>query len=223
MVVDILQASPLELLVKAIRKCYESEDKSDSAWDFGCDSETGNYISYFVLGDKDKALIEKIIVSGHTSTLEHLVFSFDIDGLSRAALQELARHRLASYSVKSTRYTLKKLGPNDCQGGECGSDNCPMLRSIVPSGNERIDHLSARTVCDALDIIKQEGLSNDVGKYGIPEALKTSLIMTINARSLRNFFELRSSARALREMQELACKLYNALPFEMKFLFADCM
>jgi thymidylate synthase (FAD) len=58
------------------------------------------------IGPKDRDLIRRIIAQGHTSTLEHMVFVFDIEQLSRAALQELARHRHASLSVRSTRYTL---------------------------------------------------------------------------------------------------------------------
>jgi len=49
------------------------------------------------------------IKNKHSSTLEHINYTFDIDGISRACLQELARHRMASLSVKSTRYTLKEL------------------------------------------------------------------------------------------------------------------
>jgi hypothetical protein len=45
----------------------------------------------------------------HASILEHVTYNFSIEGISRACLQELARHRMASLSVKSTRYTLKEL------------------------------------------------------------------------------------------------------------------
>ncbi len=55
-------------------------------------------------GEKDKELINRVGNKfKHGSVLEHLVYNFDIKGISRACLQELARHRIASLSVKSTR------------------------------------------------------------------------------------------------------------------------
>ena len=100
--VKLLHHAPLSLAVTAIRRCYLSEGKSDSV---NC---TINTHLQYDLGPKDRALIERVIRDGHTSTLETLNYCFDIDGLSRAALQELARHRHASLSVQSTRYTLSK-------------------------------------------------------------------------------------------------------------------
>lgn len=88
MKVKLLNATPLEIAVKAIRKCYDS-----------CGDN---------LGEKDLKLLRSIIKNKHLSTVEHIYFSFEIDGISRAALQELVRSRIASYSVRSTRYTLRK-------------------------------------------------------------------------------------------------------------------
>ena len=90
--VKILHYTPLSVCALAIRKCWGSEDKSDNG------------------GSKDKLLIDKVgNKNKHSSTLEHLVYTFEIKDISRALLQELARHRIASYSVKSSRYTLYEL------------------------------------------------------------------------------------------------------------------
>lgn len=84
--------TPLLICADAIRTCWQSFDKSDDG------------------GEKDKELIDRVGNKfKHASTLEHLVYNFYIEGVSRALLQELARHRMASLSVKSTRYTLKEL------------------------------------------------------------------------------------------------------------------
>lgn len=88
--VELLHFTPIMIAVQAIRTCYNSCDKSDE------------------LGEKDIKLIKSIIANNHTSTIEHIYFSFEIDGISRACLQELVRCRIASYSVRSTRYTLRK-------------------------------------------------------------------------------------------------------------------
>ena len=87
-----MQNTSLEITAHAIRTCWQSFDKSDNG------------------GQKDKELIDRVGNKfKHSSTLEHLVYNFYIKGISRALLQELARHRIASLSVKSTRYTLKEL------------------------------------------------------------------------------------------------------------------
>ena len=94
MEVKLLQYTPLEIADIAICKCYGNEPHSDS--------------------EKVKARINRVAnVSKHASTIEHLSYSFDIDGVSRACLQQLCRHRLASYTVQSTRYTLSKLLKNE--------------------------------------------------------------------------------------------------------------
>lgn len=94
MEVKLISNTPLEIADIAICKCYGNEPHSDS--------------------EKVKARINRVAnVSKHASTIEHLSYSFDIDGVSRACLQQLCRHRLASYTVQSTRYTLSKLLKNE--------------------------------------------------------------------------------------------------------------
>jgi len=167
-------------------------------------------------GTKDKELIERIgNKNKHKSTLEHLVYSFDIDGISRACLQELARHRIASYSVKSSRYTLKEIK-------NLGSDVNTVLPYFVSTGNKTIDETNHSAMIELREALK-EGISNDEAKYLIPEAYKTSLVMTINARSLQNFLELRSSSAALWEIRLLAQAIYDAIHDDHKYLFKECM
>jgi thymidylate synthase (FAD) len=208
--VTLLHNSPLEVVVKAIRKCYASEGKSDSGKFFrGHDDSFKD--AKWKLGPKDKALIRRIIKSDHTSTLEHLTFSFDIDGLSRAALQELARHRHASLSVKSTRYTLQEL----CKA-------IPIGEFLVKVGDVSVDTFNMDRLIDLRNLLMGGGVcSNDEMKYMLPEAFKTSLIWTINARSLRNFLKLRSSKGALWEMRDLAEEVFKLIPNDMKFVFED--
>ena len=218
MTVELLYNTPLWVCSRAIRKCWASEDKSDTVetkpyldYDITDYDERDYFIVYPECGDKDKELIERVgNKNKHKSTLEHLVYTFDIDGISRACLQELARHRMASYSVKSTRYTLKELSK-----GIGTIDDY-----LVSTGNDEIDSNNWRQL-NVVAKVLQEGASNDITKYLIPEAYKTSLIMTINARSLQNFLELRSSKYALWEIRELALNIYKAIPEEHKYLFEE--
>ena len=198
MKVTLLQHTSLEVCASAIRTCWQSFDKSDNG------------------GEKDKELIDRVGNKfKHASTLEHLVYTFYIQGISRALLQELARHRLASLSVKSTRYTLKELKAEEsftCREFERAK------KYLVMTKNEKVDEMSIKAL-ENLRLILKDGISNDKAKYCLPESYRTELTWTINARSLQNFLTLRSSKSALWEIQILAHKLYKNLPFEHQYLF----
>ena len=174
----------MSIIIEATRTCYDSMSKSDN------------------LGDKDLALLKKIIDSKHESVLEHMVFTFKITDISRACLQELARHRIASYSVKSTRYTLKEL--RDTPDNELEKFLIEDIESIVKS-----------SAIDSLKKIKMMlNMSNpdmDKIKYALPECYKTELVWTINLRSLRNFLKLRLSLKAHQEIRKLATIVYSCL------------
>ena len=202
MKVTLMHNTPLDVCAHAIRTCWQSFDNSDEG------------------GEKDKALIDRVGNKfKHGSTLEHLVYTLYIQGISRALLQELARHRVASLSVKSTRYTLKELKniePFEAKDFEGAS------KFITLTGNEDVDSASI-VALNNLQALLKKGISNDIAKYALPECYKTELTWTVNARSLQNFLALRSSKSALWEIRELAKKIYNVLPSEHQYLFKDCM
>ena len=215
MTIELLYNTPLWVAAKAIRKCWASEDKSDTIIhsDEAYTKDIDGQMFRCEAGPKDKALIERVgNKNKHASTLEHLNYTFDIDGISRACLQEVARHRHASLSVKSTRYTLKEL-----KEGIGSLDDY-----VVLSGNDIIDDANWKQINELQEAL-QEGVSNDIAKYMLPEAYKTSLVWTINARSLQNFLALRTNKAALWEIRELAYQLYNRLPEEHKYLFFDSL
>ena len=196
MKVTLLHSTPLNVCSHAIRTCWQSFDKSDDG------------------GEKDVALIDRVGNKfKHASTLEHLHYSFYIQGISRALLQELARHRMASLSVKSTRYTLKELK-------EC--DAIDYEKYLVFTGNEAVDNAS-KNALDALQKLLQSGISNDIAKYALPESYKSELTWSINARSLQNFLSLRTNKAALWEIRDLAYIVYEALPKEHQFLFEESL
>ena len=184
MKVKLLNKPDMSIIIEATRTCYDSMSKSDN------------------LGEKDLALLKKIIDSKHESVLEHMVFTFKITDISRACLQELARHRIASYSVKSTRYTLKEL--RDTPDNELEKFLIEDIESIVKS-----------SAIDSLKKIKMMlNMSNpdmDKIKYALPECYKTELVWTINLRSLRNFLKLRLSLKAHQEIRKLATIIYSCL------------
>ena len=149
----------------------------------------------------------------------HLAYTFYIKGISRALLQELSRHRIASLSVKSTRYTLKEL--KDREAFE-ENDFKKAEEFIVLTGNSMVDSASIKAL-NNLQAVLKEGISNDIAKFCLPESYKTELTWTINARSLQNFIKLRSNKSALWEIREMANSLYQNLPKEHQYLFEECL
>lgn len=220
MQVTLIEHTHLSSCATAIRECWASHDKG------GCyTTPTDDVI------EADRALIDRIANQfRHSSTLEHIVYRFSIDGISRACLQELARHRIASYSVKSSRYTLKELKAEDrfteytdLNSQEYVNDGRARAeRYLVMTSDERVNRMSILALDNLRDLLL-EGISNDIAKFALPEAYKTSLAWTINARSLQNFLQLRSSKQALWEIRNLANAIYQALPETHKYLFTESM
>lgn len=203
MQVTLLNYTPLNICSHAIRTCWQSFEKGDNG------------------GEKDVELIERVGNKfKHASTLEHLYYNFYIQGISRALLQELARHRVASLSVKSTRYTLKELKKE--LKFELG-DFERAAKFIVLTGDETVDNASIKALENLREILANTTKSLDIVKYCLPECYKTELTWSINARSLQNFLSLRSSKSALWEIRNLSLKLYESLPQEHKFIFESCV
>ncbi|NPA73584.1 MAG: FAD-dependent thymidylate synthase [Epsilonproteobacteria bacterium] len=202
MKVKLLHYTPLLVCANAIRTCWQSFDKSDNG------------------GEKDKELIDRVGNKyKHASTLEHLNYSFYIEGVSRALLQEFARHRMASLSVKSTRYTLKELKE---EPEFTLQDIDRAKKYLVFTNVALVDEMSIKAL-ENLRKVLVEGISNDKAKYCLPESYKTELTWSINARSLQNFLRLRSSKSALWEIRKLAMKIYDSLPQDHKYLFEHCI
>lgn len=225
MQVELISAPDLTNVIRAIRMCHDSMDKSDSPLllppqgvaQFWTDDQ---------LGPKDEDLLSKIIDMDHTSTLEHMTYTFEVSGISRAVLQELARHRIASLSVMSTRYTLHKMVKDaedtaevDGELAELGGKYC-----VIPPKGSRFLHCAeyGRQLMLVAEMQKLHG--NDIAKYHLPEGFMTNLIWTINARSLRNFIGLRRGTKALWEIRDLALEVLKALPREHHLLLqgVDC-
>lgn len=201
MQITLLSYTNISVCSHAIRTCWQSFEKGDGG------------------GDIDKELIDRVGNKfKHASTLEHLNYTFYIQGISRACLQELARHRHASLSVKSTRYTLKELRKEE----EFKNINKNSQKYLVLTGNETVDMASVKAL-ENLRKILNEGISLDIAKYCLPESYKTELTWSINARSLQNFLSLRSSKSALWEIRGLAKAIFEALPSEHKFIFESCI
>ena len=156
-----------------------------------------------------KDLLSRIIKAGHESILDHIYLTYSVKGLSRACLQELARHRHISLSVESTRHTLRRFL------------NEPQVLSTADLDRHGIfgDMLfSLRRIAE-----QYPDMPNDELKYYLPEFWPTNLILTANIRELRHILKLRTAPAALREFRDLARSLYHEVPDEFKYLLKDCV
>ncbi len=128
---------------------------------------------------------------------------------------------MASLSVKSTRYTLKELkSENEFNDFNNEFDFRRASKYLKWTGTSKVDSSTFYALEDLRKIIV-DGTSNDIAKYAIPENYKTELAWTINARSLQNFLELRTSKAALEEIRDLANLIYERIPEDHQYLFTD--
>lgn len=131
--------------------------------------------------------------SGHESVIEHASFTFRIEGVSRALLAQITRHRLASFSVQSQRYV----------------NMSDMSYIVPPSIDEDITLLEAYSkamyhIREFYQMAIDEGIPAEDARMILPNACCTQFVMTMNARELRHFFSLRCCNRAQWEIRDLA-------------------
>lgn len=138
--------------------------------------------------------VRRCAENGHMSVFEHASATLKIEGISRACLAQLTRHRIASYSVMSQRY---------CKV-DAGSLWYVTPPSIVGTDAEARFRAQAYDAMWPYQAAIDEGAKPEDARFLLPEATKTSLVMTINARSLQNFLTLRLDSHAQWEIRELA-------------------
>ena len=140
-----------------------------------------------------QSLVQKILSMGHYSTLEHASFTFAIEGVSRVLTHQLVRHRIASYSQQSQRYVKEHEFEYIL----------PPSVAANPSAKERFEGLmeEIRTVYGELTAM---GVHQEDARYCLANATETKILVSMNARALFNFFELRCCARAQWEIRKMA-------------------
>lgn len=144
-------------------------------------------------GLSDREIVRMIVENDYSSALEHITFTFLIEGMSVALSRELLEHRIASHTARSTRYNEEAdfgyYVPVELAGDE---EALRRYREAVAYINNVVKELRAR------------GVPREATRYLLPMATHTSYIWTINARSLMNFLGLRLCVRAAPEIRALA-------------------
>ncbi len=212
---------PEKLVAAAAKNCY-SESNVDS-------------IMEGLTEDKTSSFVKMLSDIGHESPIEHSSFTFAIEGVSRSLLAQLTRHRIASYSVQSQRY-VREYGFEYVVPPEI--DKIPEAREQFIKAMEYdqrtyealtsmlMDKYVAKLLDDGTDEKtarrQAEKKAIEDARFVLPNACATRIVMTANARSLRNFFRLRCCNRAQWEIRGLAEEMYKLVYAVAPTLFGHC-
>jgi thymidylate synthase (FAD) len=169
--------APEQLIAASAKLCYSSASIADLA---------------AIEADKAAEFIDKL-PEAHQSPFEHISFTFGIEGVSRAMLAQITRHRIASFSVQSQRYV---------EMGHFGY----VVPQTIAENDEALDeyqHLMylVRIVYNKLI---EFGIPAEDARFVLPNACETRMIVTMNARELLHFFSLRCCKRAQWEIRAVA-------------------
>lgn len=185
------------LALTAIRNCYSANPPSEIV-----NLESKKYFGE----DKDiNRLINHIMKSGHTSTVEHLTYTFAVEGVSRALLAQLTRHRVGfSYSVQSQRYV--KFSSDSKSGGF----DYVVPEKVKAKGKDMESHYTdiMSNIQEAYDSLIRMGIPQEDARSVLPQSATCNLVLTVNLRALLDFYSKRKpKAGAQFEITQLAEKL----------------
>lgn len=190
--------------------------------------------------EKTESFLDLLSSLGHQSPIEHASFTFGIEGVSRALLAQITRHRIASFSVQSQRYVDKSrfeyIVPPEIAAipeameeftaaMEEDSKRYENLRNILTKAH--FEKMTAEGVSEKDAKKAAEKKANEDARFVLPNACDTRMIVTMNTRSLYNFFSLRCCDRAQWEIREVArqmlllCK--EAAPLLFKHAGPPCV
>ena len=200
---DFTKFEPLELIERAGRTCYKSEDK--------------------ITKESNKKFVQSILKRGHESVIEHsaMTVKFICD---RGVTHELVRHRLCAFSQESTRYCNYKGGvtfviPPWCYIQEGNYELGAKLIGEEPAEDQWFAHmmLSEQAYINLLS----KGWTPQQARSVLPNSLKTEIIVTANFREWRHIFRLRCSKAAHPQMREIMIPLLEKCKELIPVIFDD--
>ena len=165
--------------------------------------------------------LEMLVDLGHESPMEHISFTFGVEGVSRTLSHQLVRHRIASYSQQSQRYVkldqFEYIIPPSIEDDE---ETKKLFIEAMEKDQEYYNKITEILFKKYFEEYKKIGKLSEVeakrnaekkaiedARYVFPNACETKVVFTMNARSLMNFFRLRTCERAQWEIRELAMEM----------------
>ena len=197
--VELLAHTPnaRELIYAAFRQCYHAGYVGDM-WPRLLAGEPNR--------ERQAEFVAQILESGHTSPIEHVAFTFALSGVSRALTHQLVRHRLASYSQQSQRYV------------EASRFDYIMPPAVAKNAAARERFMAfmdeaGKAYRDIRELLEADGRmgaqANEDARFVLPQAAQTRIVVTMNCRSLLNFFEQRCCMRAQWELRAAANQMLD--------------
>ena len=172
---------PEKVIACAAKLCYSSKVDIDSLMDSLTPESTEKFV-------------RKLVSLGHQSPLEHVSFTFALEGVSRSFLAQITRHRVASFSVRSQRY---------CNEGEFEAV-APIKIKNNKEANEKFETIMNNLHEEYNNLQTEFGLPNEDARAILPNACATRMIVTMNVRELWHFFNERCCNRAQHEIRMVA-------------------
>ena len=195
--------NPEHTIACAAKLCYSSSKVSE--------------LNENLTDEQASSFVDMLSQIGHESPIEHASFTFGIEGVSRALLAQITRHRMASFSVKSQRYvregSFEYITPPEIAEIP---EALKVFEEIMAEDQKRYDRLSEilkekhknTFIAEGKDDKTAERLAEkkaiEDARFVLPNACETQMVMTMNARSLMNFFKIRCCKRAQWEIQDVA-------------------
>jgi thymidylate synthase (FAD) len=164
--------------------------------------ERSGRVCYGSVGHGDpETFIRKRMEAGHESIIEHASATFEISGISRACAQQITRHRIASYSMRSQRFA-------DTDGV-----SIVVPDSIKDHSEGALDLFVGQCVDAHLTYrkLRKMGIPKEDARFVFPNAVHTHLIVTMNFRSWLNFLRLRLAKDAQWEIRQVAEQVLEQL------------
>lgn len=200
----------LDVLYTGATTCYNSGGPIDKWFDV-CTIPT----------DKKQKLIDKCIKSGHTSVLEHSQFTFAVEGVSRALLAQLTRHRVGvSFSVQSQRYVEIKedqdklyelfTSNNYTRENYKDSELYRVLDKYFTENEFKNVNGYYYALDNYLEAINNGEKAEDARRF-LPNAIKTNLVITLNLRSFIHLCHERLCTHAQKEIRQLVREMCNVI------------
>ena len=166
--------------------------------------------------EKTAAFLQKLSDVGHASPIEHASFTFGIEGVSRTFLAQVTRHRIGSFSVQSQRYVSYEKG--------FGYIVPPKIAALGPEAEAefkaQMEQMHAWYTGWQEKLGTGEG-GNEDARFVLPGACETRLMVTMNTRELRHFFNLRMCERAQWEIRAMATEMHRLVMEVAPALFKD--
>lgn len=155
-------------------------------------------------------MLRHVIGMGHHSVIEHAVFTFSVEGVSRALTHQLVRHRIASFSQQSQRYVRL-------------SEPTYVVPETVKRDPEamKVYEETMDGIWDSYSKLIGMGIPAEDARYVLPNGCTTNITITMNARELLHFFSMRCCNRAQWEIREMADEMLRLCKEVSPVIFSD--